>query len=150
MLERRKARIAALEVLYQRDITGSFLEELLKHRTSALTTETEPLSDFALRLIRGTIEHQEEIDNLISEKADNWALDRIAVVDRNILRLSIYSLLYEKDIPAGVTINEAIELAKIYGEADSSKFINGILGGIAREIEKETPKEELEDEKRQE
>lgn len=150
MLERRKARIAALEVLYQRDITGSFLEELLKYRTSALTTETEPLSDFALRLIKGTIEHQEEIDNLISEKADNWALDRIAVVDRNILRLSIYGLLYEKDIPAGVTINEAIELAKLYGEADSSKFINGILGGIARELEKEAPKEAPEDEQRQE
>ncbi len=144
MLERRKARVAALEALYQKDIADCSLEEVLKNR--AAVAEIEPFSDFAVRLVKGTVEHQEEIDKLISEKADNWSLERIAVVDRNILRLSIYSLLYEKDIPHGVTINEAIELAKLYGEADSSKFINGILGSISRDLQKESSEKETESE----
>jgi N utilization substance protein B len=91
----------------------------------------DPLSDFCLRLLRGVVQHCSSIDKLIQEHADNWRLERMPLVDRNILRIAIYEMLYEDDIPCSVSINEAIELAKVYGSSDSSKFINGVLGNIA-------------------
>lgn len=87
---------------------------------------------FVLELVKGTLQHKDAIDNELSQSAKNWNLDRMAVVDRNILRLAIFELLYKDDIPMKVTINEAIELAKRYSTIESPSFINGILDKIAK------------------
>lgn len=129
MLERRKARKAALEILYQREITDNSVELILHHHL--YSQENDPLSDFCLRIIRGVVLHQSEIDKLIKNSTAHWALERMPLLDRNIIRISIYEMLFEDDIPHSVSINEAIELAKVYGTSESSKFVNGVLGKIA-------------------
>lgn len=131
MLERRRARRAALEVLYQSDILGLGVERILDE---GAYLHQAPLPDFAQRLVRGVATRQHEIDGLISTYADNWTIDRMPIVDRNILRLATYELMAEPDIPSSVSINEAVELAKVYGTQDSSKFVNGLLGRIADEL----------------
>jgi len=95
-----------------------------------LTRYSPDIQEFADRLVRGVLEHKEEIDGLIMKSATNWALDRMAAVDRNILRFAIYELLYEEEIPPKVTINEALDIAKKYSTDKSSAFINGILDKI--------------------
>jgi len=87
---------------------------------------------FAERLVQGVLTHVETIDAIIRENAANWSLERMARTDRNILRMAIYELLHVDDVPGSVTINEAVELAKIYGDADSGRFVNGILGNVLR------------------
>lgn len=93
------------------------------------------MPEFGLRLVEGVLSHRPEIDKAIQDHSQEWSLERMPVVDRNIIRLGIYEMLYEEDIPVSVSINEAVELAKTYGTRDSSKFINGILGRIAQERE---------------
>ena len=132
MLERRKARKAALEILYQREITGALITAILENHL--YPAANDPFTPFTLRILYGIEEHQAEIDPLIARYTDNWALERMPLLDRNIIRISIYEMLFESDIPHSVSINEAIELAKIYGTQDSSKFINGILGKIASSV----------------
>ncbi len=134
MLERRKARKAALEILYQREITENSVDFILSHHL--YSQEVEPLSDFCLRILKGISLHQDEIDALIKKSTDHWALERMPPLDRNTIRISIYEMLYEDDIPYSVSINEAIELAKIYGTSESSKFVNGVLGKIVTNIDK--------------
>ena len=90
-----------------------------------------PLSDYAKCLIRGVAAHEKQIDEDIIKTAENWALDRMPIVDRNIIRVAVYEIAYEEDIPTGVAINEAVEEAKLYCGSDSPKFVNGILGRIA-------------------
>lgn len=132
MRPRHKARKDALEVLFQRDITGQELEEIIRNRETAFGSV---LSDFAIDLIYGVVKHQDEIDRLIRSHADHWSLERMSLVDRNIIRIGLYEILHEPDIPMSVSINEAVELAKVYGDMeDSSKFVNGILGRIATEL----------------
>jgi N utilization substance protein B len=128
VLERRKARRAALEVLYQGDILQIPVKTILD---GGMALRPDAMPEFGMRLALGTAERQEEIDGLISTYADNWTIDRMPVVDRNILRMAVYEMLAESDIPASVTINEAVELAKVYGTEDSGKFVNGLLGRIA-------------------
>jgi len=139
MLERRKARKAALEILYQREITENSVDLILHHHL--YSQEIEPLSEFCLRILRGIAQHQSEIDALIKGSTDHWALERMPLLDRNIIRISIYEMLFEDDIPHSVSINEAIELAKIYGTSDSSKFVNGVLGKIATNMSKKDTKD---------
>ncbi len=139
MQVRRKARTIALEIIYQREITKASLDEIMRNRNRA--GEGEPPSEFSMKLIKGVINHQSEIDDLIEGYADNWALDRMPSLDRNIIRISLYEMLYEEDIPFSVSINEAVELAKIYGTEDSGKFVNGVLGKIASDLEKSRVKE---------
>lgn len=126
MTRRTRGREIALQVLYQLeqnpgqgpDEVGIFIKRRLR----------EPvLCDFAHALVGGVLEHQPRIDALISEVAENWRLDRMAAIDRNILRLGAYELLYCTEVPAKVAINEALELAKRYSTAQSSRFVNGIL-----------------------
>jgi len=131
MRKRTKAREFALQILYQIDITksdaGSTIEDFWKNRE----IDTEGVvKEFAEGIILGVIEHKDEIDKAISEAAENWELGRMAVVDRNILRMTTYELLHRQDIPPKVSINEAIEIAKKYGDRDSGKFVNGILDKI--------------------
>lgn len=139
MQVRRKARTIALEIIYQREITKASLDEIIRNRNKA--GEGEPPSDFSMKLINGVVSHQSEIDDLIEGYADNWALDRMPSLDRNIIRISLYEMLYEEDIPFSVSINEAVELAKTYGTDDSGKFVNGVLGRIASDLEKSKVKE---------
>lgn len=129
MQRRRKARKIALEILYQREINEVSLEEIVANKLEAENKQSLP--EFSLQLVEGVIFHQEQIDEMIRDRADNWSLERMPFLDRNILRISIYEMLYMSEIPFSVSINEAVELAKTYGTEDSSKFVNGILGKIA-------------------
>lgn len=128
---RRKARELALQMLFQYDIAGnepamivSTFEELQKAK--------QPIRDFAVRLLEGTVVNMETIDGMIVAQAENWRISRMAVVDRNIIRMSIYEFLHEPDTPKLVIIDEAIEIAKKFGTQKSSQFINGILDGILK------------------
>jgi N utilization substance protein B len=130
--ERRKARKDALEILFENEIVDRPIEEILRNRRVA---RDEVPSDFTLRIINGVKENQEKIDDIIIAHTDNWTIDRMPVIDRNIIRIGLYEFLFEKDIPYSVTINEAVELAKAYGMEESSKFVNGILGKVAGELQ---------------
>ena len=130
---RRKARIIAFQSLYRYDISRASLQELLNFSwlgEDRLTKYSGEILDFAGMLISGTIEKIEKIDSLIREKLEHWDFNRLAKVDLAILRMSIYCLFYQKDIPGTVTIDEAIDIAKEFGTADSYRFINGLLDGI--------------------
>jgi len=91
--------------------------------------------EFLNKLVRGTLENIESIDEVIKSSLKSWSMERIAKVDLTILRMAIYELLYAKDIPASVVINEAVELGKVFGNDDSGSFINGVLGRVVREME---------------
>ena len=133
MGRRRKARELALQLLYQLDVQGEddpephFDDFWLRHPVD------REARDFAESLVRGTKRHEAEIDGLISRYAENWELERMAVVDRNILRQGIFELLWATAIPPKVAINEALEVAKKFSTHESSRFINGILDRIHKE-----------------
>ena len=97
--------------------------------------EVDAAFDYARELVGGSVEHEEEIDALIARQADNWRLERMPAVDRNILRLAVYELLHEDDIPKLVVVDEAIELAKKYSTDQSSRFVNGLLDGLLKRRE---------------
>ena len=128
---RRKARELALQMLFQHDMSGnnpemiiSTFEELQKSKANT--------REFATKIFKGTVDHIASIDEMITAQADNWRLSRMAVVDRNIIRMSVYEFLHENDTPKLVIIDEAIEIAKKFGTQKSSQFINGILDGILK------------------
>ncbi len=128
---RRKAREYALQMLYQYDISHEF--KYLIEGYWGGKEAPEDVKEFSSNLVEGVIKNLSMIDSKISQSASNWSIDRMAVVDRNILRMAIYELLFVKDIPVKVTINEAIEIAKRYGGDDSGSFINGILDRILKD-----------------
>ena len=147
MRKRTRAREFALQLLYQLDITHGDIEATLEDfwtdRTDPVLSNKEKeaieldkkddaVKKYTERLIKGTIAQLEFIDKTIERFAEHWSIDRMAYVDRNILRLSVYEMLVLDEIPVKVSINEAVELAKRYGEPDSSKFVNGILDKIAK------------------
>ena len=150
-LNRRKARIIALEVLYEIDISngdrtthtkdfrgahpndGSGVNSIINTQL-AKKNLPKSIKDFILKLIEGILEHRDEIDKQIVSNTDNWSLDRITVIDRNILRLASFELLYCGDVPFKVAIDEAVELGKLYGTEESGAFINGILDKMVRGI----------------
>jgi N utilization substance protein B len=126
--ERRRARRRALDILYQADVTRRSPVEVLEERE-----ELEKLNPFTEELVRGVTEHAEELDQLIGEHAEGWTVHRMAVVDRNVMRLACYEMLWREDVPVAVAIDEAVEAAKELSTEDSGRFVNGILGRIARE-----------------
>ncbi|MCX5716239.1 MAG: transcription antitermination factor NusB [Candidatus Omnitrophica bacterium] len=131
MRKRTRAREFALQVLYQLDITKSPSPDCLLDFWKNREAEVEPsVKEFAEAIVREVEAHSKEIDKAISESAENWELGRMATVDRNILRAATCELLFMPDIPPKVAINEAIDIAKKYGDKDSSKFVNGILDKI--------------------
>jgi len=145
--KRTRSREFALQVLYQIDINQGVLAEVLedfwKDRSDLDLTDQEKIDiehdkkdievrAYAESLVRGALGKIAEIDTIIERFAENWEIHRMAYVDRNILRLSTFEMCYIDDIPVKVAINEAVELAKRYGEPDSSKFVNGILDKIAK------------------
>ncbi|MDZ4063096.1 MAG: transcription antitermination factor NusB [Coriobacteriia bacterium] len=129
MLERTRARRQALQILYQREITGDDVGQILEHRSYS-AEDGEP-SAFCASLVEGVEANLDEIDEQLSAISEHWTVLRMPLVDRNILRLAVYEILHVDDIPDSVSINEAVEMAKTYGGEDSSKFVNGVLGRLA-------------------
>ena len=129
MKKRTRSRELALQALYQYDLRG---EEMLDRVKSFLYGEEPDQStvEYVLDVIRGTAEHLDEIDHLIRDVAQNWNIERMAVIDRNVLRMATYEIIHRKDIPPKVSINEAIELGKRYSTQNSGGFINGVLDKI--------------------
>lgn len=133
MGKRRKSREFALQILYQLDITKQDATKTLSQLQDHFSPN-EKRDEFTERLVLGVLEHCQEIDGLVEQNSENWRLDRINIVDRNILRIAIFELLYCGEIPPKVTLNEAIDLGKRYGSEDSGSFINGILDRIQNEV----------------
>lgn len=137
MGNRRHAREIALQLLYEIEMKGSepraVLDLYWKGQAEEANAEVRP---FATDLLEGTYRNRKEIDEIIEKHSLHWKLVRMAVVDRNILRLAVYELLYLHDIPTSVILNEAIEIAKKFGTEDSGAFINGILDKVAKEVRK--------------
>lgn len=155
--KRRLAREMAVQMLYQHDLGGATVEQIFRvfDRSVYLEVETEegeppspPLSReqaerrrrdleesflYARELVQGTVDELAEVDGLIRKQADNWRLERMPAVDRNILRLAVYELLHEEDIPKLVIVDEAIELAKKFSTDQSSRFVNGLLDGLLKQ-----------------
>ena len=131
---RRQAREYALQILFQQDSRQQ--RDLLSESFQSHRPFPKSVKDFSACLVQGVTEHLSEVDDLIRKYTDHWSLERMALVDRNILRIAIFELLYLDDIPAKVTLNEAIEVAKRYGDESSSAFVNGILDRILCEEER--------------
>ncbi len=128
---RRKSRELALQMLFQRDLSGNEAGSIIT--TFEELRKVKPgVRDFAVKLFEGTIHEMDKIDSMIEGQADNWRLSRMAVVDRNIIRMSVWEFLHEGDTPKLVIIDEAIEIGKKFGTQKSSQFINGILDGILK------------------
>jgi len=138
MANRHLSRTIAMQTLYQWDFSGQ-QEKKLDNRLKYNLSEFAPgFNDdgFAQHLIDGVLKDRKKIDELIKKYATEWPIEQITIVDRNILRIGIYELKFDPDIPSKVAINEAIEVAKTYGGESSGKFVNGVLGAIYKEMEK--------------
>jgi N utilization substance protein B len=131
-LGRRKSRESALQVLYQLNITKQDAATALARFQEHFLSDEEA-DDFLKRLVLGVLENLPQLDRLIEQYSENWRLDRINMIDRSILRMALFELLYCEEIPPKVTINEAIDLGKRFGSEDSGSFINGILDRIQNE-----------------
>lgn len=128
-MNRRVARIRAVQSLYQIEMTGVAPDDAIS--TAVQSDETQ--LDFLNALVYGTIEHQEEIDKLLETALKNWTLSRLSRVDRAILRMATYEMKWEDEIPINVSINEAIDIAKGFtGDEESGKFVNGVLSNLAK------------------
>ena len=139
MRKRTQARECALQILYQIDVGKFSADEALQDYFEG-HEEPEVIKEFAKALVLGASSKTQDIDKMISDSAENWTMARMAVVDRNILRLAAYEMLFTPEVPAKVCINEAVELAKKYGDKDSGKFVNGVLDRIFRERAKDNEK----------
>lgn len=134
--DRRRARECALAVLYSSDITETSAVSIVEE--GSYPDDGIAVSEYAESLIAGVSTHAADIDARLASTSENWAVDRMPVVDRAILRIAVYEMLYVDEVPVSVAINEAVELAKLYGgEDDSSRFVNGVLGRIARAEEQD-------------
>ena len=127
MAARSKARKRAVDVLYEADIRSGDPLTLLRER---LTDEAPPVNEHTVRLVEGVAEHSARIDALIDTHASNWSIDRLPDVDRAILRMAVFELLWVDDVPDAVVIDEAVELAKALSTDDSPAYVNGVLGAI--------------------
>lgn len=130
MRKRTKAREYALQILYAVDITKDDPTDCVERFWEGNEESSGEVKKFAASLVLGVSDNKKEIDRMIAKYATNWQLDRMAVIDRNVLRFATYELLYVKDIPPKVSINEAINIAKKFGGPDSGKFVNGVLDKI--------------------
>lgn len=143
MARRSRAREVALQLLFQRDhntgVERAALEQFVRDRLN-----DEGLVPFCLGLYDGVATHQADIDRRLGEAAENWRLARMAAVDRNVLRLGAFELLHQPETPPNVALDEAIELARRYGSADSPAFVNGVLDRLTRKDEGGETKDEQE------
>jgi N utilization substance protein B len=145
MGSRRKARECALQMLFAADVAETPPDEVVLTYWAELgdTDLEEPARDFATRLAAGTLAQLESLDERIRSRAEHWRIARMAVVDRNILRLAVYEFLYEPT-PRTVAINEALEIARRFSTYEATQFINGILDAIKRDLDEQQPQEILE------
>ncbi len=130
---RRRGRELALQMLYQHELAGTPLEVAFAS-FEELQQAPAGAREFAIELARGVVEHLAEIDATIAAQADNWRLDRMASVDRNVIRLALFELLFHRDTPAAVVIDEAVEIAKRFGSERSGQFVNGVLDGALQRL----------------
>lgn len=160
MTNRHLARAVAMQSLYEWDFYGAekSSSEIIERNLKEFAPDLEE-KEFAQNIVEGVIEHQNEIDETITKFAPDWPLPKITTVDRNILRIATYELLFNFEIPSKVAINEAIELAKTFGGESSGKFVNGVLGavyrdqlaqGVVKESDKPKPKHEEKKERKAE
>jgi N utilization substance protein B len=145
-VSRRQAREIALQCLFHVDVgrgdpdTALFQAFSREHEGEGVAAEiAEKDALYTRDLVQGTWERRDALDQVIATFAKEWAVDRMAAVDRNILRMAIYEIKHQEDVPDGVAVDEAVELAKVYASAESGKFINGILGSVIRGLKQETP-----------
>jgi transcription antitermination protein NusB len=143
MGSRRKARECALQMLFAADVAETRADELARTFWSELADgELEPQArEFATQLAIGTLAHLEEVDERIRSRAEHWRINRMALVDRNVLRLAVYEFLHEPT-PRTVAINEALEVARRFSTYEATQFINGILDAIKRDLDEESPESE--------
>jgi transcription antitermination protein NusB len=141
MGQRRRSREVALQILYRMDMTNSSPEEAIplhyELMLSGKDIHEQPsllVSPFAEHLVRGVHLHRDEIDQIIVSASENWRLDRMSIVDRNILRIALFEMLYCPDVPPKASINEAIDIGKKFGSEDSGSFINGVLDHVLGKI----------------
>jgi transcription antitermination protein NusB len=127
---RSKARKRALDVLFEAEVRGEPVLELLEQRSAAKPDDGPPVPEYAAELVRGVQAHRERIDELLATYAEGWTLDRMPAVDRNVLRIGAYELLWADDVPDGVAISEAVELAKDLSTDGSPAFVNGLLAKL--------------------
>ena len=129
MSARSKARKRALDTIFEADLKGISIP------STSTNDETDvEVTNYSLDLVKGIKENQIQIDELITNSLQNWTFDRIPRVDRNILRIAVYEILYQKDVPTNVVISEAVSLAESLSTAESSAFVNGTLGTISKKI----------------
>jgi transcription antitermination protein NusB len=145
MTRRSRGREVALQVLYQIEQNCQVPPAEVRSFIERRLLDDRKLCEFTEWLISGVKEHQAQIDSIISQVAENWRLDRMAAIDRNILRLGAFEMLFCPEVPAKVAINEALELAKRYSTAQSSRFVNGILDRVLQcQIQEASPEPDLE------
>jgi N utilization substance protein B len=144
MGSRRKARECALQMLFAADIAGAVPDEVLSTYWAELVdSDTEKVArEFATRLAAGTLANLDALDERIRSRAEHWRIPRMAIVDRNILRLAVYEFLYEPT-PRTVAINEALEIARRFSTYEATQFINGILDAIKRDLDEQQPQENV-------
>lgn len=128
-MKRRTAREKALQALFQIDVSNTEPSSAIKH-----VLDDAAGDDYLSNLVFGVVDHQSEIDQLITSCLEKWSLERLATVDRNLLRIAVYELKYSQDVPENVVLDEAIEIAKRYGDQQSGKFINGVLEKVRQQL----------------
>jgi len=139
MPNRHLARCIVMQSLYQWDFKGqptAVLPAIIDQNLAEFGTGLEEEINFIKNTVDGVVQNQTEIDKIITNYAPNWPLEQINIIDRNILRIGVYELKFNEEIPHKVAINEAIEIAKTYGGPTSGKFVNGVLGAIFKDMEK--------------
>ncbi len=140
---RRQARMIALQTLYEYDIANHALPEILQRHAEERNLHARVI-EYASELVLGVRDHLADIDAHIQSAAREWPLQQMARIDKNILRLAIYEILFNNTVPAKAAINEAVELAKLFGSDTSSRFVNGVLGTIFNRAQQPIPKAESE------
>ncbi len=134
MAKRKDTRKNAMELMFQMEIQNDFSDEAIE-KFQKLNSLTVKQRDYMSLLFRNIEERLEKVDTVIEENAENWRIQRLAKVDLSILRIALIEMFYVEEVPIAVAINEAVSLAKIYGSDNSAKFINGILGTVARKMQ---------------
>lgn len=138
---RRKARECALQMLFSYDVARPSIQELIETYWGEMAEAVEEVREFANDLVIGTVTNLDEIDERIRIRTEHWRIPRMAIVDRNLLRMAVYEFVYQTTTPKTVAINEALEIARRFSTHEATQFINGILDAIKRDLESQVPQE---------
>ncbi|MCD8500433.1 MAG: transcription antitermination factor NusB [Bacillaceae bacterium] len=129
-MNRRLARIKAVQSLFQVDMNKTEVDTAIEN----VLEDEEQIGDFLNQLVQGTVDNLSEIDNVFIKHLENWTLDRVGSVDRSVIRMGIFEMMFLEDIPINVTLNESVEVAKSFGGEESGRFVNGVLSKIAKTL----------------